>query len=170
MATPVSELSREVTQGTSRRSWIAWSAAALGISLFHQFIDFHVGLYGPTALSMSTLQAANALLLSILYAWWLLVVILAAQGNRGAQWSNVVFLIVWVAYFSGFTGLFSTLPPNAYPYHSIAHVGDFAVGAVAAFLSWRSRPYEGRRPWVLPAVSLAILVAQVAASTPLAPR
>ena len=76
-----------MTQTTATPNLIAWSAAALGISLVHVLIDYHIGLYGKTAASMSPLQAANAFLTSAVFGWWLLLLGLASQGNKGALFS-----------------------------------------------------------------------------------
>ena len=100
----------------------------------------------------------NAVVLSALFAWWLAIVGLALTGNRGAQWSNIVLLVVWGLYLNGFTGLFSTLPPNAYPYHSIAHAGSFISGAIAAGDSWRLRAKGGTLSWALPVITLALVL------------
>ena len=48
MATLVTDSRQQLASHTSLPSWIWWSAAALGFSLFHIFIDFHVGFFGKT--------------------------------------------------------------------------------------------------------------------------
>src|SRR5262245_48134698 len=115
-------------QVTPVSSWLGWSAAAFGFSLFHTLINYHIGLLGKTAPAMSSHEAAAAFATSAVFAWWLLMIGTATQGGSGAQWSNILLIVFMLC--AGLAGLFSPRQPYAYPYHAIAHVGIFMMGGV----------------------------------------
>jgi acyl-CoA reductase-like NAD-dependent aldehyde dehydrogenase len=81
--------------------WIAWTAAALLASLAHVLIDSHIGLYGETSSQMSLLQAANVLLMSLFYGWWIYAVGLASMGDKSALVSTLIIVVVWVLLANG---------------------------------------------------------------------
>lgn len=147
-------------QNTSVSDWIPWTGAALLVSLVHVIIDYHLGLYGPHGSAMTPLQAANAILTATAFAWWLILVGWAAQGNKTALLSNAIFILVWVCFWNGLIGLMVAPPPSAvFPYQDLAHVGGIVIGAGAALFTWRA--YHGaptQATWSTPLLTGALLI------------
>jgi hypothetical protein len=54
---------------SSAASWLALvKRGALGFSLAHTFVDYHIGLYGESSSSISLLQATNVAVTSLVVA------------------------------------------------------------------------------------------------------
>jgi hypothetical protein len=144
---------------TSNR-WIAWTAAALLASLVHVLIDFHMGLYGDTSSRMSSLQAANLFLTSLVYGWWIYTVGVASTGNKSALVSALVVAVLWGLLGNGVAALVVSPPPSsAFPYQDIAHVTCIVFGAGASAAIWRaSRSIGAGFSWGMPIASGVVLL------------
>lgn len=144
----------------ARIPWIAWTAAALIASLVHVLIDFHIGLYGEASSQMSSLQAANLFLTSLVYGWWIYVVAIASLGDKSALVSTLVVSALWAFLWNGVVGLAVSPPPSsAFPYQDIAHLSSIAFGAGAAATIWRaSRSIEAVASPTMPILSGVILL------------
>ena len=59
-------------------AWLWLSALALGVSLTHVLIDWHIGLFGAPSMHRSALQAGLVLLFGLVAAWWALALGLAS--------------------------------------------------------------------------------------------
>jgi hypothetical protein len=68
--------------------WIAWKSAALVASLVHVLADFHIGLYSETSSRMSSLQAANLFLASLIYGWWIYAATVASFTQRISEYDR----------------------------------------------------------------------------------
>jgi hypothetical protein len=144
--------------GTSH-GWIAWTAALLA-SLAHVLIDSHIGLYGETSSQMSLLQAANVLLTSLIYGWWVYAVGVTSAGNKSALVSTLVIVVVWVLLVNGVAALAVAPPPSsAFPYQDIAHVSCIVLGVGASVAIWRARrSMAGEVSWSIPVTTGIILL------------
>jgi len=140
--------------------WIAWTAATLLASLAHVLIDSHIGLYGETSLQMSLLQAANVLLTSLFYGWWIYAVGVASAGNKSALVSTLVIVVAWVLLANGVAALAVAPPPSsAFPYQDIAHVSCIVFGVGASAAIWRARrSIAGEVSWTMPVTTGIILL------------
>ncbi len=76
--------------GRRTSPWLWLSALALGVSLTHVFIDWHIGLFGASSMHMSALQAGLVLSFGLVAAWWALALALASQGHKSALVSLLV--------------------------------------------------------------------------------
>ena len=140
--------------------WIAWTAATLLASLVHVLIDFHIGLYGDTSSRMSSLQAANLFLTSLVYGWWIYAVGVASTGNKSALVSALVIVALWGLLWNGVVGLAVSPPPSsAFPYQDIAHVSCIVFGAGASAAIWRaSRSIDAEVSWAMPIAAGVVLL------------
>jgi hypothetical protein len=140
--------------------WIAWTAAALLASLVHVLIDFHLGLYGDTSSRMSSLQAANLFLTSLVYGWWIYAVGVASTGNKSALVSALVIVALWGLLWNGVVGL-AVSPPaqQRVPLQDIAHVSCIVFGAGASAAIWRaSRSIDTEVSWAMPIAAGVVLL------------
>lgn len=147
------------------------NALALGFSLAHVLVDWHIGLFGASTPDLSGTQAALVGLVCALYAWWA-VALAAAQGTRSGLLALAVLSGGWSVLGNGLP-LFLCLPPcdDAFPYQDLAHAGNLLFGAWAAYESWRAawpveRPRD-RREWSLSSVALGLIVVLFAVQTAL---
>lgn len=149
---------REIAYSSNR--WIAWTAAALLASLLHVLIDFHIGLYGDTSSRMSSLQAANLFLTSLVYGWWIYTVGVASTGNRSALLSALVVTALWGLLGNGVAALAVSPPPSsAFPYQDIAHFSCIVFGAGATVAIWRaSRSLAAEFSWAMPIAAGVVLI------------
>lgn len=145
---------------STQNAWIAWTAAALLASLAHVLIDFHIGLYGEASSRVSSLQAANLFLTSLVYGWWIYAVAVAGSGNGPALVSALVVAALWAFLWNGLIGLMVSPPPSsAFPYQDIAHVSSIVFGADASAAIWRaSRSIETEVSWTMPVVAGVIVL------------
>lgn len=128
------------TTSRTRPQWLWSGALALAFSLVHVLLDYQVGLFGRTSNDVSWAQAALALLLGLLYAWW--GVAFALSG--GSTWQalglvNLLWLsLLWAFLGNGLAGVFACLPPcsGAFPYQDIAHFGNIIFGGWASYATW----------------------------------
>ncbi len=141
-------------------AWIAWTAAALVASMVHVLIDFHIGLYGETSSQMSSLQAVNLSLTSLVYGWWIWSITIAVSGDRSAFVSALVVAAMWAFLWNGVIGLVVSPPPSsAFPYQDLAHLSSIVFGAGASAAIWRAiRSVESEVSWTLPIVTCVILI------------
>ncbi len=150
------------TIGRRTSPWLWLSALALGVSLTHVLIDWHIGLFGASSIHMSALQAGLVLLFGLVAAWWALALALASQGQKSALVSLLVLDISYTLLANGLAALTACPPPcaGAFPYQDISHIANLLVGAWAAYATWKAvrTSAEPVKPLV-PVVTVALLVA-----------
>ena len=148
---------------TGRRSspWLWLSALALGTSLTHVLIDWHIGLFGGSSMHMSARQAGLVLLFGLVAAWWALVLALASQGQKSALVSVLILNIGFALLANGVAVLAACPPPcaGAFPYQDISHIANLLVGAWAAYATWKAvRASAESVRWLAPTATIALLV------------
>ncbi len=123
----------------SEAPWLPWTAAALGATVAHLLIDYHIGLYGETSEIMSALQAASAVRQAVLIAWWLLLAV-AAVYDSGALRALFWLVVVDAAIMNGAVAFAVAPPPSAgFPYQDLAHGAALVFGVIAAVRISRRR-------------------------------
>lgn len=144
--------------------WIAVTAVALGATLWHVVIDYHIGLYGETSDRMSPAQGVYAAILGVTYAWWAAMLALAASGDRSALRSLVWITVIWSVVVNGFVALIAAPPPSsAFPYHDLAHLISLGAGGWSAYLSIKIlRAERGPVTRPLPLVTLGLVLINLA--------
>ena len=145
-------------------AWAPLSAGALGISLVHTLIDWHIGLFGATADELSAPQAALVWATAALYGWWGWSLVGAAAGGRAQLASVLVLDVGWALAGNGLVIAACPPPcPGGFPHQDIAHLGSLALGAAGGAATWRAlRERPGRVALAPPAVALGLLVAAFA--------
>jgi hypothetical protein len=139
--------------------WLPWTAAALGATVAHLLIDYHIGLYGETSETMSALQAASAVRQAVLIAWWLVLAV-AAVYDSGALTALFWLVVVDAAIMNGVVAFAVAAPPSAaFPYQDLTHGAALVFGVIAAVQIGRrktqlDRPSHNR--WLV--ATIAILV------------
>lgn len=159
------EVSAEPARNLSRvRLWVAVTAVAIGATLWHVIIDYHIGLYGETSDRMSPAQGVYAATLGLTYAWWAAMLALAASGDRSALRSLVWITVIWSVVVNGLVALVAAPPPSsAFPYQDLAHVISLGAGGWSAYLSikmLRADPRPVGR--TLPLVTLGLVLVNLA--------
>jgi hypothetical protein len=125
-----------ITQTSSR--WLLAHTLAIGFSLAHLTLDWHLDLFGAAETNLSLAQAATLLIGSSVYALWAMGLSQAGQGKRNGLWLTI--------YTAGLGGLGNGLsivfcPPicgAAFPYGDLSHLGSLIFGAWAIYESWQA--------------------------------
>jgi hypothetical protein len=128
--------SMNLTQTSSR--WLLAHTLAIGFSLAHLTLDWHLDLFGAAETNLSFAQAATLLIGSSVYALWAMGLSQAGQGKRNGMWLTI--------YTAGLGGLGNGLsivfcPPicgAAFPYGDLSHIGSLVFGVWAIYESWRA--------------------------------
>jgi hypothetical protein len=146
------------------RWWAPLGAAALGLSLFHTLVDWHIGLFGASSQILSAPQAALAWVTAALYGWWGWSLAAAAAGQRSYLASVLALTVGWALAGNGLVILACPPPcPGGFPHQDLAHIGSLVLGAVGGVAVWLAlRERAGSIGWPPPAVALALLVAAFA--------
>jgi hypothetical protein len=127
-----------ISQVSSR--WLLAHTLAIGFSLAHLTLDWHLDLFGSAETSLSFAQAATLLIGSSVYALWAMGLSQAGQGKRNGLWLSL--------YTAGLGGLGNGLsivfcPPicgAVFPYGDLSHIGSLIFGAWAMYESgWALR-------------------------------
>ncbi len=148
------------------------AACSAGLVLIHVLIDQHIGLWGASSDHMSALQATHVGSKGLLFGWWVLVLAWARRPAKPGAPMAVLLLVSIEGFLSeGLVALVVCPPPcaGAFPYQDLVHVANLVVGGLAtgaAYLSWKRS--QGPSGWVLPAVTIAIIVLGSAVSGALA--
>ena len=79
----------------ARQRWFLASLAAFSFSLSHLFVDFQIGLFGESSISMSFLQAALIATIGVLFGWWAFAVGEARHGSRSGIVVAFTFAFGW---------------------------------------------------------------------------
>lgn len=132
--------------------WAWLGGLALAFSLVHVLYDYQVGLFGQTSDDVSWVQAALALLLGTLYAWWGVAFAIAGGSTwrRTGMASLLALAFTWSFLANGLVGVLACLPPcpGAFPYQDIAHFGNIIFGGGASYATWtRLRTTTGSVGW-----------------------
>jgi hypothetical protein len=117
--------------------WLLAHTLAIGFSLAHMILDWHLDLFGASETSLSLAQAATLLIGSTLYAFWAMALTLAGQGNRRAM--PVTILTAAIGGLGNGLSIVFCLPPcsGAFPFGDLSHIGSLIFGAWAIYESWR---------------------------------
>ncbi len=151
------------TTGRTWPRWLSLGAISLAFSLMHVLLDYQVGLFGQTSNEVSWVQAALALFLGLLYAWWAVSFALAGGSARqAAGLASLLWLsLLWAFLANGLAGVFACLPPcpGAFPYQDIIHFGNIIFGGWASYATWKAlrASREGLR-WQAALVPLVLVV------------
>ena len=133
---------------------------AFSSSLSHLFVDFHIGLFGPSSLSMSLPQASLAAAFGVLYGWWAFSLGAARHGSSSGLVAAFAFAIGWAFCVNGLIAMLVAPPPSAgFPYQDITHVGSLIFGGAAAYGLWQKvheLPEVGWRAACWPALPILI--------------
>jgi hypothetical protein len=145
----------------SKAPWLPWTAAALGATVVHLLIDYHIGLYGQTSDTMSALQATSAARQGVLIAWWLVVAV-AAVYDSGALTALFWLVVVDASIMNGVVAFAVAPPPSdAFPYQDLTHGAALVFGVVAAVRISRHRtqvePPIGRG-WLVATIGVLVVV------------
>jgi hypothetical protein len=148
---------------TSLPIWLLMNAAALAFTLAHVLIDFQIGLFGETSLTMTPLQAANAFITSLVFASWSASMAMAASGSSKGYSATFALVIGWAILSNGLVAVFAAPPPSAaFPYQDITHFGSLIFGGLGAYAVWREMrrlQISFERRAVLTASTVLILIA-----------
>jgi hypothetical protein len=125
-----------LTQTSSR--WLLAHTLAIGFSLAHLTLDWHLDLFGAADTNLSFAQASTLVIGSLVYALWAMGLSQAGQGKRNGIWLTI--------YTAGLGGLGNGLsivfcPPicgAVFPYGDLSHIGSLIFGAWAIYESWRA--------------------------------
>jgi hypothetical protein len=150
--------------------WLGVTAFAFAASLAHLFIDVHIGLFGPSAPAISTLQILNVALLASIFAFWAWAMAGAQAGSASALATVAVFSAFWAAFANGAVALIVAPPPSlGFPYQDIAHGLSLGVGSLAAVRAWRElKAGDSDVPYFLPVIAAALICANLAVQAVLA--
>lgn len=143
--------------------WVGWTALAFFATLAHVLIDVHIGLWGETSDEMSLLQAVNAMARAAIYGWWLLVTVVALNGDQWALRSALMFAVVYAVFLNGLAAFAAAPPPSAaFPYQDVAHGLSLVIGGVAALSIWASirRATPGGRLYVFIVTTVLLVLAE----------
>lgn len=122
-----------------RPRWLPVHTLAIGFSLSHLILDWHLDLFGPlNPTSLSVVQALVLVIGAVVYASWAAALALASQGSR----RGLVVTIVLSALGGLGNGLsiVACLPPcsGASPFGDISYIGSLVFGAWAMIESWQA--------------------------------
>jgi hypothetical protein len=152
---------RKVSPALAAAPWLPWTAAALGATVAHLLIDYHIGLYGETSEMMSSLQAASALRQAVLIAWWLVLAV-AAVNDTGALTALFWLVVVDAAIMNGVVAFVAAPPPSAaFPYQDLAHGAALVFGVIAAVRIGRRRVELGppaNKRWLVATIAILVTV------------
>lgn len=123
----------------TRPRWLPLHTLAIGFSLSHLILDWHLNLFGPlTPTSLSGVQAFVLVIGAVVYASWAASLALASQGSRRGLITTLILCAV--GGLGNGLSIVACLPPcsGASPFGDISHIGSlvFATGAMAE--SWQA--------------------------------
>lgn len=148
------------------------AACSAGLVLTHVLIDQHIGLWGASSEQMSVLQAAHVGTKGLLFGWWVLMLAWARSPARpGAPLALLLLVLIKGFLSEGLVALFACPPPcaGAFPYQDVVHVANLVVGGLASWAAYRSwKQASDASRWLLPVVTIAIIVLGSAISGTLA--
>lgn len=122
-----------------RPRWLLAHTLAIGFSLSHLILDWHLDLFGPlTTTSLSGVQAVVLVVSAAVYAAWAGALALAGQGSRHGLIATLG-LCALGGLGNGLAIVFC-LPPcsAAAPFGDVSHIGSLVFGAWAMVESWRA--------------------------------
>lgn len=125
----------------------AWAALAFTASIWHAFIDAHIGLLGPTSETMTLAQGAALIFDVMLIGWWIYMALEAFSGDERALGALALLLVVEPVLFDGLVAFAVAPPPSAaFPYQDLAHSLSLVSGITALVALRRSLGW-GRLGW-----------------------
>lgn len=147
--------------------WALWTLVAYAATVFHIFIDMHIGLFGEISDQMSVVKGFWGLTQSAVLAWWMLVTIRAANGDGPALRSSLFLTGLLAFVLNGLVALIAAPPvSDAAPWQDLAHI----TATVAGFMALRAGGRVGG-PWPkggrLLAISIGLVVVNAAFAAPL---
>ena len=123
----------------SRPRWLPVHTLAIGFSLSHFILDWHLDLFGPPVpTSLSGTQAFVLVLGAVVYASWAAALALASQGSRRGLMTTLVLCAV--GGLGNGLSIVACLPPcsGASPFGDISHIGSLFLGGWAMVESWQT--------------------------------
>ena len=123
----------------ARPQWLLAHSLAIGFSLMHVILDWHLDLFGPLVkTSLSGVQALTLVWGITVYAAWEVSLVLAVLGSRRALIATIG-LCALGGLGNGLSILFCLPPcPGAAPFGDISHIGSLVFGLWGVVESWRA--------------------------------
>ncbi len=118
--------------------WLPAHTLAIGFSLMHTILDWHLDLYGSATTSLALVQALVLILGASVYALWASMLTLAGQGSRGAMFATLPISIL--GGLGNGLSIVACLPPcsGAFPFGDLSHIGSLVFGLWAVIESWKA--------------------------------
>jgi hypothetical protein len=118
--------------------WLSAHTLAIGFSLGHLILDWHLDLFGPATTSLSTVQALILVVGAAVYALWASSLALAGQGSRRGMIATLGLCAV--GGLGNGLSIVACFPPcsGASPFGDISHIGSLIFGMWAMVESWRA--------------------------------
>ncbi len=148
------------TRASRPPSWLLLNVAALTASLAHVFVDYHIGLFGQSSLTMTPLQAANILLTCLVVAWWALSLALASHEAGGSLFSALTMSVGRSLFAHGLAAIVAVPPPSAaFPYQDLAHFSSLIFGGLSGYTTWNEiRTRRRASNWRLTTVAIVLML------------
>ncbi|MEX2588435.1 MAG: hypothetical protein WD602_10660 [Actinomycetota bacterium] len=148
--------------------WLPWTAVAFGATLGHTFIDYHLGLMGERAASMSVHQGAAVLSVALMFAFWLALAAAAAAGDTFALRALFWLTVLEAVLLNGALAVAAAPPPSeAFPFQDLFHLGSLTAGVLASRQIWiaqrRAEPV-GSLTWLVMVGVVIVIVTVTTAS------
>lgn len=137
-------------------------------TMFHFVIDLHLGIYGPVSANMSVVKGLWGLSQALLFAWWMLMTVLAIGGDGTALRSSIALTAIVAFALNGVVALIAAPPVSAAaPWQDLAHFGAVGGGFVALRTGVRELRLRGSPPGGrLLVISVGLLLVNVAFGIP----
>lgn len=123
----------------SRPRWLPVHTLAIGFSLSHLILDWHLDLFDPLVpTSLSVTQALVLVLGAVVYASWAAALVLASQGSQRGLITTLVLCAV--GGLGNGLSIVACLPPcsGASPFGDISHIGSLIFATWAMVESWQA--------------------------------
>jgi hypothetical protein len=116
--------------------WLLANTLAIGFSLSHLILDWHLDLFGPATTYLSTAQALILVIGSAVYALWAYALALANRGSRRAMIATIGLCAL--GGLGNGLSIIACLPPcaGAFPFGDISHIGSLVFGLWAILEVW----------------------------------
>lgn len=123
----------------TRPRWLPAHTLAIGFSLSHLILDWHLDLFGslnPT--SLSAVQAFVLVMGAVVYASWAAALVLASQGSQRGLMTTLVLCAV--GGLGNGLSIVACPPPcsGASPFGDISHIGSLIFSMWAMVETWQA--------------------------------
>jgi hypothetical protein len=123
----------------SRPRWLPVHTLAIGFSLSHLILDWHLDLFGPLIpTSLSVVQAFVLVMGAVVYASWAAALAFASQGSQRGLMTTLVLCAV--GGLGNGLSIVACLAPcsGASPFGDISHIGSLIFATWAMVDSWQA--------------------------------